>query len=604
MNRIRSKEEGSGQQGRGAPRRPLGVLIALGAILVCVIAHAVHGVTGVGGAGLDNLFNDWVYNGVLVAAAAVCFTRAATVASERWAWFAIAVGISSWTVGDIYWTVRLSGLETIPYPSVADAFYIGLYPALYVGLVLLMRARVPRFHTSLWLDGAIGALGAAALGAAILYPAIHSDTGANAATVATNLAYPLGDLLLLSLVVGVLALTGWRPGRAWLVIAGGLVANAIADASYLYMEATSGYVEGGIIDSGWLLGSFLLAFAAWDFPPKPKTIQIEGIRLVVVPAMFALGALAILAIGVLDSVNGLALELATATLFAVLLRMILFFRENLRLIARTERASRAKSDFLANMSHELRTPLTAIIGYSEMMLDPVEMDDEERAQFASRILSNGHHLHQLINDLLDISKVEAGMMDFHREKVDLADLLEEVELTMRVLADNNRVALKTFMTPGLREVVTDRAKVKQILFNYLSNAIKFTPPGGHVTLVLEPEGNEFFRMTVKDTGIGIKEEDQQLLFKEFHQVAVQGVGEQQGTGLGLALVKKIVEAQGGCVGMHSVPGEGSTFFAVLPSVAFTSAPLRRDRSLATDQRVISPSESGELEATVQPAGRA
>jgi signal transduction histidine kinase len=219
------------------------------------------------------------------------------------------------------------------------------------------------------------------------------------------------------------------------------------------------------------------------------------------------------------------------------------------------------------MSHELRTPLTAIIGYSEMFLDGLEMDESERISFASRILSNGQHLHGLINDLLDLSKVEAGMMEFKSELVDLADLIEETELTVRILAGSNRVDFRTVLHPDLSVVVTDRAKLKQVLLNYLSNAIKFTPPGGRVTLKLEPEGQEGFRLTVKDTGIGITAEDQHRLFSVFQQADLGTATEQQGTGLGLALVKRIVEAQGGTVGLQSEPGMGSTFFAVLPSMA-------------------------------------
>jgi signal transduction histidine kinase len=350
-------------------------------------------------------------------------------------------------------------------------------------------------------------------------------------------------------------------------IAAGLLANALADSAYLYAEATSGYVEGGAIDSFWLLGGFLLAFAAWNFPPKPKPIGLEGLRIMLVPCAFALAALVLLAMAALGLQNRLALGLAAATLFAVLVRMVLSFRENLRLIDATERASRAKSDFLANMSHELRTPLTVIIGYSEMMLGGVGMDDRDRVHWARRILSSGHHLQQLINDLLDLSKVEAGMMSFRPEEVDLHELMQEIAGTMRVVADNNRIELRCLIAAGLREVKTDKAKLKQVLYNYLSNAIKFTPPGGRVTLVLEPEGKERFRLTVEDTGIGIREEDQQRLFTEFHQVNPDAVGPHHGTGLGLALVKRIVEAQGGGVGVRSVPGRGSVFFAVLPGMA-------------------------------------
>jgi signal transduction histidine kinase len=548
-------------------KRPRGATAALWAVFGLVFAHAAHGVLGVGGAALDPLFSDLVYNAVFVVAATACLARSILVRQERFAWLAIGIGLASWATGEIYWTVHLSDLEQVPYPSLADAFYLGMYPAFYAGIVLLVRDRVPRFHPSVWLDGAIGALGTATIGSAILYPAIKSGTGADASTVATNLAYPLGDLLLLSFVGGVLALTRWRPGRAWIVIAVGLLVNGVADGAYLYVEAGGTYVEGGAIDSLWLLGGSLVAFAAWCFPRKSRSIDLEGLRLIVAPSVFGLSALALLAQGALTgSLNRLALGLATATLFAVLARMMLFSRENLQLVDATERASRAKSDFLANMSHELRTPLTAIIGYSEMFLDGIEMDDEERTRFASRILSNGQHLHGLINDLLDLSKVEAGMMDFRPETVNLTDLLEEIELTMRVLADNNRVHLRSRLDPGIREVVTDRAKLKQVLLNYLSNAIKYTPPGGQVTLSLEPEGEEHFRLTVQDTGIGIRAADQLRLFKVFHQVDLRAAKEQQGTGLGLALVKQIVEAQGGRVGLESEPGRGSLFFAVLPTL--------------------------------------
>jgi signal transduction histidine kinase len=555
------------------------VTLALCAVFALVLAHAAHGIIGFGGAGFDSLFNDWIYNGVLVAAVAICLTRSILVKQERLAWLAIATGIASWTIGDIYWTIQLSDLDQIPYPSVADAFYVGMYPALYAGIMLLVRARVPRFHRSVWLDGAIGALGTAAVASTILYPVLESGTGGDPVAVATNLAYPLGDVLLLSIVVCVLALTGWRPGRAWIVIAAGLVANGLADSTYLYLDAKGTYVEGGVTDSFWLLGATLMALASWSFPTKPRAIELEGLRQIVVPSMFGLAALGLLAHGALvGSINQLALGLAAATLFAALLRMMLFSHENLKLLGAAERANRAKSDFLANMSHELRTPLTSIIGYSEMFLDGVEMGNEERTQFASRILSNGQHLHALINDLLDLSKVEAGMMDFRPERFDLADLLEEIELTMRLLAETNRVELRSLMDPGLREVFLDRSKLKQVLLNYLSNAIKFTPPGGQVTLLLEPEGTEFFRLTVEDTGIGIRPEDQQRLFRVFQQVDLTAAKENQGTGLGLALVKQIVEAQGGSVGLRSEAGRGSSFFAVLPRLGVQAATKSRSSS--------------------------
>jgi hypothetical protein len=307
---------------------PTGVRILLCALFIGLAAHAAHSVLGLGGSGVDSFFNDWVYNAVMTGAAVTCLCRGLLIRTERVAWLTIGAGMACWSAGELYWTLHLARLETVPYPSLEDAFYLCLYPALYVGVVLLVRARVTRFHASLWLDGAIGALGIAAVGSALLYPAIEGSTNAAPATVAVNLAYPLCDVLLLSFVVGALALTGWRPGRAWMLIAGGLLANACADGVFLYLEEDERLQRGTGLDSLWIFGSVLVALAAWDPRRKAKPLNLQGLRLMAVPSVFGLIALTILALGTFGSINHLALGLATATLFVVLARMVLSFREN------------------------------------------------------------------------------------------------------------------------------------------------------------------------------------------------------------------------------------------------------------------------------------
>jgi signal transduction histidine kinase/DNA-binding response OmpR family regulator len=228
-------------------------------------------------------------------------------------------------------------------------------------------------------------------------------------------------------------------------------------------------------------------------------------------------------------------------------------------------ASRAKSDFLANMSHELRTPLNSIIGFSELMMSGKAGETEaERKEYLGHIITSGRHLEQLINDILDLSKVEAGKMEFHPERADLVGLIGDLVSTMRVLAEKKQIEIAIEVVPDVRSVVVDRARLKQVLYNYLSNAIKFTPERGRVTVRVEPEGSESFRLVVADTGVGIGAEDQQKLFREFQQLDQTVQKEHQGTGLGLALVKRIVEAQDGSVGVQSEPGQGSVFYAVLP----------------------------------------
>jgi protein-histidine pros-kinase len=239
---------------------------------------------------------------------------------------------------------------------------------------------------------------------------------------------------------------------------------------------------------------------------------------------------------------------------------------------RANEANRLKSEFLANMSHELRTPLNAIIGFAELIHDgkvgPVRGDQKE---FLGDILSSSRHLLQLINDVLDLSKVEAGKMEFRPERVDVAKLVGEVRDILRSIAAAKRIRVEAHVDPGLGEVVIDPGKLKQVLYNYLSNALKFTGETGRVTIRAAREGNQRFRLEVEDTGIGIQPEELNRLFVEFQQLDASAAKKYAGTGLGLALTKRLVEAQGGTVGARSVPGVGSTFHAVLPLTASAAA---------------------------------
>ncbi|MFI5350120.1 MAG: PAS domain S-box protein [Elusimicrobiota bacterium] len=241
---------------------------------------------------------------------------------------------------------------------------------------------------------------------------------------------------------------------------------------------------------------------------------------------------------------------------------------------RVQEATRLKSEFLANMSHELRTPLNAIIGFSEMMEDDKSgRVSAEHKEYLGDILTSAHHLQQLINDVLDLAKVESGKMEFSPEKVDLEKLAAETIDTIRSMAAQKRIGMLTRVAPELLsgEILLDPGKFKQVLYNYLSNALKFTPEEGRVTLRILPEGEDFFRLEVEDTGIGIKPEDIARLFVEFQQLDASAAKKYQGTGLGLSLTKRLVEAQGGQVGVHSRPGKGSVFFAVLPRISRGSA---------------------------------
>jgi signal transduction histidine kinase/ActR/RegA family two-component response regulator len=234
---------------------------------------------------------------------------------------------------------------------------------------------------------------------------------------------------------------------------------------------------------------------------------------------------------------------------------------------RVEEANRLKSEFLANMSHELRTPLNAIIGFSEIMHDEkVGRISEDHKEFLGDILTSAKHLLQLINDVLDLAKIEAGRMCFDPEPVQINVIVSEVRDVLRAMASRKGIEVSIEVDPALDDVVADASKLKQVLYNYLSNALKFTPDGGHVTVRAMAEGRAHFRLEVEDTGIGIEPDDVPRLFSEFRQLDTSSSKQYAGTGLGLALTKRIVEAQGGSVHVASMPGQGSTFSAVLPRV--------------------------------------
>jgi PAS domain S-box-containing protein len=238
---------------------------------------------------------------------------------------------------------------------------------------------------------------------------------------------------------------------------------------------------------------------------------------------------------------------------------------------RAEKASRLKSEFLANMSHELRTPLNAIIGFADLLAAGIVVPPKEaQKEYLADILSSGRHLLQLVSDVLDLSKIQAGKMVFRPEPVELNVLISNVCEIMRPLVVRKQLQITTDMDPTVTGVMIDPARFKQVLYNYLSNAIKFTPQEGKIWVRIRAEPPDTFRLEVEDTGIGIAPEDIGRLFVEFQQLDISASKKYQGTGLGLALTKRLIEAQEGHVGVLSQPGQGSIFFAILPRVTSIS----------------------------------
>jgi two-component system cell cycle response regulator len=319
---------------------------------------ALHTLGGVGGASRDGIFDQGVY-GVLMGGAASCvIARGVLVKAQRAAWLTMGAGLFCWCLGDLYYTLfveggRVAGGSVTP----ADALYLVFYPCCYVALVLLVSAHMRELRIGMWLDGLIGGLAAAAVGAAVILPPIIDRAHGDATSMAFALAYPIGDLLLLIFAIGALGITGWRPGRVWLLIATSMFVSASADSAYLYLTATSSYRVGDWVQVLWPISAVLLAIAAWTPWPRPSRRRVEDWRLVSVPACSLLAALGVFVYGNLHGqLTPPALVLAIATVLAVCVQLMMTVRENIAMLAGSRRLA-------------LTDPLTGLGNRRQLMED-------------------------------------------------------------------------------------------------------------------------------------------------------------------------------------------------------------------------------------------
>jgi signal transduction histidine kinase len=235
-----------------------------------------------------------------------------------------------------------------------------------------------------------------------------------------------------------------------------------------------------------------------------------------------------------------------------------------RLYRQLEAASRHKSEFLANMSHELRTPLNAVIGFSEVLQEEMFGElNEKQADYVRDIHASGRHLLSLINDILDLSKIEAGRVELEASSFHLPAALDSAVTLVRERAARHGLTLEIKVDERLGEFVADERKVRQVVLNLLSNAVKFTPDGGRIE-VRAGLANGYVEVAVSDSGVGIAPEHHEEIFEEFRQVGGDQMRKREGTGLGLTLARKFVELHGGRIWVESAPGQGSTFTFTLP----------------------------------------
>jgi diguanylate cyclase (GGDEF)-like protein len=307
----------------------------LGAILFGGTALVIlHDWFAVGGDSLDEIAGGWLYDAVVLTAGIACLARAWAVPHERQGWSLLGVAILFWGAGEVYWTLFILDAPAPPYPSPADALYLIFYPLAFLGLAGLVRARAHELDWRRWTDGAIAALGTAALGTAFVFDFVADHTSGSDIQVATTLAYPLGDIAILSAIVGVIALSGWRPGRTWSLLLAGLAAQATADVAYT-LQSTDGVIPAGNwIDPIYLISAAFLGSVLWL--PKVAALQPsgrdEGWRELMVPALFATVMIGLFTMRYFSAGSGLSTALWALTMIAVLARLALSVNENRSLL--------------------------------------------------------------------------------------------------------------------------------------------------------------------------------------------------------------------------------------------------------------------------------
>jgi two-component system, cell cycle response regulator len=356
----------------GEPHHRKGVVRALLAVLGGLTMLYLAYLIGLPVGRADGLLERWLGLAVEVGAVLALVCRLVFVREERRIWALVALSVSLWTLGDVYWRIALWHVEVMPVPSLADLGWLSFYAPAYAAIALLVRARVESVWATLWVDGLIGGLAVASVAAAVVFDAVLGSVGGKPALVATGLAYPVADMVLVALVLGGLQMSRRSLDRTWLWLGAGLATFAVSDSVYLVQTAGETYAPGGVLDAGWSVALVLVAFAAWRPATRVEGHEREGWSTIMMPIGFAVVALAVVMYDHFFRVNVLALILATACLGAVLTRLALTFAQNLRMLAASR--EEATTDVLTGLgnrrllAHDLKRAARRIADGERMLM--------------------------------------------------------------------------------------------------------------------------------------------------------------------------------------------------------------------------------------------
>jgi signal transduction histidine kinase/DNA-binding response OmpR family regulator len=506
-------------------------------------------------------------------------------------WYWLSGCVALFILGDNIYSYQAQVLHSLPYPSIADVSYLGMYPAGIIGLALLVRRRSPRHDRPSVIDAAIVATALGVLSWVFLIsPYVHDNSGIVARLVSA--AYPVFDIALLA--VGVrLAVGGGKKPLAFYMLTVGTVTMLVADAVYGYLVLDGTWHDQHAADSGWILFYVLWGAAALHpsmrqlAEPSATAASAASRRRFIGVGIAAVGPSLLQIVHPMDH-DTAPIALATIAMFVlVVLRLSSLMREiagneieaKFREAALQEanEHSRQKSVFLANMSHEIRTPLNGVLGMIELLRE-TSLDPEQR-DYAETLGDSAKYLSELVNDVLDFSRVEAGKLEIESEPFDLRATVDAAMNVGVARAQEKRLELVAIVDPDVPNVVIgDHIRVRQVLSNLVSNATKFTNVGHVVINVRNTREGVVF--AVNDTGIGLAEEGRDRLFEQFVQADDSTTRRHHGSGLGLAISRQLVTLMGGEIGVEGERGVGSTFWFRIPfPVAAQSEQSLRDSPL-------------------------
>lgn len=555
--------------------------------------------------------------------AACCRARRRQDATMRF-WWLLGGAALSWSVGQMVWTYYESVQgDEVPFPSLADVGYLGLPPlaaAALLSLPLAAPSLAGRVRTLL--DGLMVATSLLLCSwIIVLGPVFRADADSFPVQL-ISFAYPIGDVIVITLV-----LYTWSRARhlhrrlsvPLPLVGSGLLAFAVADSGFTYLTTVGAYSSGSLIDLGWFVGFVLVLVAALQPEQEAAEATDPG------PAARPLGNLlpyGAVSVALLTSLvemvrtgqtDAVIWWIRTIIMVLLVVRQILTMLENQALtehlehrveqrtaelresrnllvaglqkeadaVRRLEQLDRAKDEFVATVSHELRTPLTSIKGYVELLLDAHADDaDPTLTQMLLTVQRNGDRLATLTENLLAVARLESGEIDLDLKPVDLGDVVGRIEAALRPVISERDLEVHYAVPPDPVLTNGDVGYLERVLFNLMSNALKFTEDGGSVCCSLRREGDRAV-LEVADTGIGIPLAEQDHLFTRFFRSSTAQRQAIQGTGLGLAIASSIVRRHGGEIEVRSEQGRGTTVRVVLPSITADATRSQRHEVVRT-----------------------